>query len=216
MSISTPMYNATAQRFNVQYDHNLKRTLQQRPGQHHQAPENWHVKQRELLFASTKTKHRRSPALGCISNLAGATNDDHLKFVGIAATDVNETKLAHGFAAFRQGIATITNTGNSHIYAGEHVYWQLPERKTPHVPRGAPPDKHVAVVVGENDVDDDKGRRCIGQALCGAEPGQPLDIVMFTTTCCKVEEARRVDGGGNGQERLMAADQPASVGLDRG
>ena len=188
MSINTPMYNATAQRFNVYYDQYLKNHLQQQShGIAYQAPENWHVKQRELLFASTKPTHRRTPTLSCISNLAGASDKDELKFVGIAATDVNETKLAHGFAAFRQGIATITNTGPNSIFAGEHVYWKLPEpdARVPNVPRGTPRDKRVAVVVGEDGAREK--RQCIGQALCGAEPGALLDIIMFTTTCCEVK-----------------------------
>ena len=201
MSITAPLYNATAQRFNAKYDHALKAKLRQTPEGKMQPSENWHIKQRELLFADTTPKSCRTHALCCISNLAGynslreheSRKGVNLKFVGIAATDVNDKQFAHGFAAFRQGVASIINTGQHPIYAGEYVYWQVPDADV-RVVRGTPKDKRLARVVGENGAGKlEKMYQCIGQALCGAEPGQPFDVVMSTTTCCEVPSSRDED-----------------------
>ena len=188
-----PLYNATTQRFNVQYAGAIKQKLNERATKagNHQCAECWHVKQRELLFAFPDEKTRqRGSSLECLSNLAGwheipqqspTKNIPKMKpvFIGVAAYDVNETKHTSGFGAYRQGTVSIINTGAQPIKPGEHVYWKAPQKgDTMHRAYGVPKEKRVALTVGESVAytTDDGGY--LGQALAGAQPGARLDLVL--------------------------------------
>tara|TARA_Y100000592_G_scaffold93330_1_gene156333 strand:+ start:305 stop:868 length:564 start_codon:yes stop_codon:yes gene_type:complete len=184
-----PLYNATAQRFNVQYAHAVKKKLEEQAADLRQCAECWHVKQRELLFTFPSEKsHQRSKGLECLSNLAGwdkGTKPMPPVFVGVAAYDVNETKHTSGFGAFRQGTVSITNTGSEVIKPGEHVWWKPPtDSEQPKAVYGVPKAKRVALTVGENGMPP-KGAvgGYLGQALNGAQAGARLDLVMFVQDC---------------------------------